>query len=65
MNQKQFHKHIETLNREMGEVKTDIEWIKEQLIDTKNYAKKISDRTFWILGGVVTSILIQIMFNVM
>ena len=65
MNQKQFHKHIETFNREMCEVKTDIELIKEQLIDTKNYAKKISDRTFWILGGVVTSILIQIMFNVM
>ena len=64
MNQKQFYKHIETLNREMGEVKTDVGWIKEQLIDTKNYAKKISDRTYWILGGVITSILIQIMFNV-
>lgn len=53
--------HIETINREMGEVKTEIEWMKTQMIDLKDYIKKVSDRTWWILSGVILTVLIEIL----
>jgi len=45
--------HIEKINREMGEVKTDISWIKEKL-------EKVEQRTWYILSGVIISIILAL-----
>ena len=55
------HGKIDSLNREMGEVKAEIQWIKRELTDTKNYIRSVSKKTWYILSGVILSILIQIM----
>ncbi len=56
--------HIEILNRESGELRdaqikanVDISWIKEQL-------DKIESRTWFIISGIILSIIIQILFNI-
>jgi len=45
--------HIETTNREMGEVKTDIEWLKESI-------ERIDRRTWYIATGILITVIITI-----
>lgn len=55
MNKKELEKiwgHIETFNREMGEVKTDTKWLKE-------YVQKIDKRTWYIATGILITIAIS------
>lgn len=48
-----LHEHADIANREMGEIKTDIKWLKETM-------QSIGNRTWWILGTLIIGILIEI-----
>jgi hypothetical protein len=53
-NNKEIWKHIETINREMGEVKTDCQWLKEKL-------NSIETKLWFLVSGVLISIAIEIL----
>lgn len=53
--------HIETLNREMGVVQTKVEYLEETCNRIENRIDKIDKRVWWILGGVVVGILMNIL----
>lgn len=55
--------HLETLNREMGEVKTELTWLKNEIQECKDRITSVDSRTWYILGSVVLSILVQIFFK--
>jgi len=55
--------HLETLNREMGEVKTDMGWLKEAVVECNTKIASVDTRTWYILGTLIISILIQIGFK--
>lgn len=64
---KKTKKHIETLNREMGEVRTELKFIHKQISSFSkrmdgfdNKLTKMDNRVWWILGTVGLSILVQI-----
>lgn len=46
--------HIETINREMGEVKTDCVWLKEKL-------NSIETKLWFLVSGVLITIAIEIL----
>jgi hypothetical protein len=46
--------HIETINREMGEVKTDCSWLKEKL-------NSIETKLWFLVSGVLITIAMEIL----
>ena len=56
-NIEKLYDHAEVANREMGAVKTDMEWVKKNL-------KKLDNRTWWILGTIILGIIVQILLNI-
>lgn len=57
--------HIETLNREMGEVKSDVTWLKTTLDSMNRKIEKIDSKVLYILVGIGFAILIQILTKVL
>ena len=57
-NDKEIWKHIETTNREMGEVQTDIKWIKTELKSTKQWIKWMFGLSITIWLGIVALMVI-------
>ena len=53
---KDLETHADVANREMGEVKTDVKWLREVM-------QKLDDRTWWILAALIVGTLIQIMLS--
>jgi len=51
-----LYKHAEVANREMGIIKTDVDWIKKKL-------EKVDSRSWWILGTVILGIAMQVVLN--
>ena len=56
--------HIAVLNREMGEVKTEVTSINRTLAQLSSKVDKLDSRTGWILGLTAVSILAQILIQV-
>jgi len=55
---KRHAKHIETLNREMGEVKTELSWIKKEIKELK---KDLSGLKRLIYGSIIVPILLFVL----
>ena len=60
---KEIQDHLERINREMGETKTDVAWLKREITSLR-CDLKACDRKLWlILVGVIATIMIQILIK--
>lgn len=55
-------KHISTLNREMGEVKTDMSWMRKEIVDVKDSIKNTNKL---VLIGILVPIALFLIQKVM
>lgn len=52
INEKLFQ-HVEISNREMGQVQSDISWLRESF-------KSVDSRLWWVLGTVVLGVIVAV-----
>ena len=55
--------HLLIANREMGEVKLDISWMKDKFVDFEKRFDKLDNRVWAIMGTVVIGTLLSIAVN--
>ena len=58
-----LYKHADIANQEMATIKSDVGWIKEVMEKWEIRLEKLDERLWLILGGVVLTILVEILLK--